>query len=101
MQSTKLCPDQKKREWMDLLGKAIEPELTPLVLKHVLSEQIPKTTSDREEFSQISSVMGAFEEKLKNLCIVEEDYSVLTDYTANVDTHVANQQCKRHLVPST
>ena len=89
-----IMPGSEKREWMALLGKTIEPELTPLVLKHVLSEQIPKTTSDREEFSQISSVMAAFEEKLKNLCIVEEDYSVLTDYTANVDTHVATQQCQ-------
>ena len=33
----------------------------------------------------------AFEEKLKNLCIVEEDYS---NCTANVDTHVATQQCQ-------
>ena len=88
-----MIPESQRSQWMSLLGQTIEPDLTPLFLKHVLSEQIPKTRGERAEFAKTSLIVKKLQEKLISLHIVDKSYSALTDYTANVDTHIAVQQC--------
>ena len=92
-----MAPESYRGEWMPLLGKTIEPDFTPLFLKHVLSERIPKTEAERLQFSDTSSLITSLQGKLKKTCLVEESYSALTDYTVNVDTHVTMQQCQNIL----
>ena len=86
-----LEPDQL--QWMRLLGETIEPDLS-LLLRGLLSQNSPKTVSERENYSKISSVVAEFEEKLRSLGLVHTEYSELTDFTSNVDTHIATQQCQ-------
>ena len=89
----KMMPETDQYQWMRLLGETIEPDLS-LFLRGLLSQNSPKTASERENYSKISSVVAEFEEKLRSLGLVRTEYSELTDFTSNVDTHIATQQCQ-------
>ncbi len=88
-----MIPESLREKWMSLLGQTIEPDLTPLFIKHVLSERTPKTSTERNEYLTTSSLIKKVQGKLQSLHIVSESYSALTDYTVNVDSHIAVQQC--------
>ena len=89
-----MTPESERDQWMILLGQTIEPDFTPLFLKYVLSEHMPKTTSERGEFANTSLLVAKLQEKMKEVCLVDSSYSALTEYTVNVDTHMATQQCQ-------
>lgn len=82
-------------DWMPLLGQKIEPELSSLLIKHVLSKQL---SPEHKGHFQMTKDVTLLEAKLKETRFVEESYSVFSDYTLNVDTHLATKQCQEVLV---
>ena len=81
-------------DWMPLLGQKIEPELSSLLIKHVLSKQL--LPAHKGNF-QMTKDVTLLESKLKETKFVEENYSVFSDYALNVDTHLAAKQCQEVL----
>ncbi|XP_011402581.1 PREDICTED: centromere/kinetochore protein zw10 homolog [Amphimedon queenslandica] len=90
---TKMIPLAHRPDWSSKLGKEIEPELY-LLVHSLLSQSSPKTAEERTSYSMISETVLQLEESFVELGLVVSEYTSLSDYTKNVDTHIVNQQCQ-------
>ena len=90
----KIMPVNERDEWMRLLSESIEPDLSNLLIKGVLS---PNASTERDEYTAIMRCVTEFEENMKSVGFVESNYSTLTDYMANVDVHLTVHQCQELL----
>lgn len=90
---TKMIPLAHRSDWSSKLGKEIEPELY-LLVHSLLSQSSPKTAEERTSYSMISETVLQLEESFVELGLVLREYTSLSDYTKNVDTHIVTQQCQ-------
>lgn len=81
-------------QWMGLISEFIEPDVTNLLIKGVLTDCSPTTSAEREKYSVISSSVADFEKNMKSIGFVDAKYTSLTDYTSNVDVHITRQECQ-------
>lgn len=92
-----IVPEVHQAEWMLMLGEEVCSKMTELTIKNHLAASIPKSLSELESYSEISTKTAEFEAKLCKTGIVE-DFHQLSDYTRNINTHFADQKCQDLLV---
>ena len=90
---TQMIPSAHRPDWSSKLGKEVEPELY-LLVHSLLSQSSPKTAEERMSYSMISEAVLQLEECFVGLGLVMSEYTSLSDYTKNVDTHIVTQQCQ-------
>lgn len=88
---------EQQDQWMQQLGDTIEPEVTPLLIKHLLSQEVTKGQGDTSGLATVRSAVSKYESALKTTRFVCESYSVLSDYVRDVDKHVAAQKAQNLL----
>lgn len=86
--------DTEQQLWMKELGDTIEAEVTPLIIKHHLSEEVTKGHSS---MGDLQSAVSEYESACKAIGFVPENYSALSDYVGDVDKHIASQKAE-HLL---
>ena len=91
-----IFPSEEQSMWLQQLGESIEPDVTPL-LKQLLAKGIPRSSTQREQFSHLAESVARFEATLKNMRFLSKDYCELSGYTSNVDSHIAAQRCQELL----
>lgn len=91
---------EEQEHWIQQLGETIEPEVTPLLIKHLLSEEVTKCQGDPIRLTVARTAVSKYEGSLKAAGFVQESYSVLSDYVRDVDKHVAAQKAQ-HLLAKT
>ena len=89
--------DSEQKQWMTQLGDTIEPEITPLLIKHRLSEEVTKGQSKTSGATALQSAVLKYESAIKAASFVPEKYSTLSTYVGDVDKHVAAQNAQQLL----
>ena len=89
--------DSEQRRWMTQLGDILEPDITPLLIKHRLSEEVTKGQNKTSGASALQSAVSKYEDAMKSSGFVQESYSTLSAYVGDVDKHVAAQNAQQLL----
>ena len=87
-----VVPEVHKKTWMPGVGGVVQEEMAELIIAHCLSNSIPKTFDELQNYSAVEAKVKEFESKMVAFGLVnEESFHRLSDYTKNVNVHFAAQ----------
>ncbi len=85
-------PETHRKTWMPGIGGVVQEEMAELIIAHCLSNSIPKTFDELQNYSEVEAKVKEFESKMVAFGLVdEESFHRLSDYTKNVSVHFAAQ----------
>ena len=91
-------PSEYQEEWTEELGQVVCPEMAELLIKNSLAESVPGKSSELKEYKTVITNTEKFERSLTDLGIVGMDYSELSEYAKNINSHFAAKQCQSLLL---
>ena len=87
-----VVPEVHRKTWMPGVGGVVQEEMAELIIAHCLSNSIPKTFDELQNYSEVEAKVKEFESKMVAFGLVdEESFHRLSDYTKNVNVHFAAQ----------
>jgi centromere/kinetochore protein ZW10 len=87
-----VVPETHRKTWMPGIGGVVQEEMAELIIAHCLSNSIPKTFDELQNYSEVEAKVKEFESKIVAFGLVdEESFHRLSDYTKNVNVHFAAQ----------
>ena len=87
-----IVPEAHRKTWMPGVGGVVQEEMAELIIAHSLSNSIPKTFDELQNYSEVEAKVKEFESKMVTFGLVDEDsFHRLSDYTKNVNVHFAAQ----------
>ena len=87
-----VVPEAHRKTWMPGVGGVVQEEMTELIIAHCLSNSIPKTFDELQNYGEVEAKVKEFESKMVAFGLVDqESFHRLSDYTKNVNVHFAAQ----------
>ena len=87
-----IVPETHRKTWMPGVGSVVQEEMAELIIAHSLSNSIPKSFDELQDYSEVETKVKEFESKMVEFGLADEgSFHRLTDYTKNVNVHFAAQ----------
>ena len=87
-----IVPETHRKSWMPGIGGVVQEEMAELIIAHCLSNTIPKSFDELQNYSVMEAEAKEFESKMIAFGLVDEgSFHRLSDYTKNVNVHFAAQ----------
>jgi centromere/kinetochore protein ZW10 len=88
-----------EREWLEVIGRILCPEIEELVIANRLSTSIPRNSSELEQYEAVRIRAKGFEEELVKMGMVEDGKMCkMSEYASDVNIHFVNQKNQDILV---
>uniref|UniRef100_A0A4W3HEB4 Centromere/kinetochore protein zw10 homolog n=1 Tax=Callorhinchus milii TaxID=7868 RepID=A0A4W3HEB4_CALMI len=81
-----------------MLGAMIWKDLSESIIKNCLVNSIPANSSQLEQYEEVIKETERFEDKLRELQVLNSDSTDLLEYARNINTHFASKKCQDVIV---
>uniref|UniRef100_A0A4W3HH46 Zw10 kinetochore protein n=1 Tax=Callorhinchus milii TaxID=7868 RepID=A0A4W3HH46_CALMI len=82
----------------EMLGAMIWKDLSESIIKNCLVNSIPANSSQLEQYEEVIKETERFEDKLRELQVLNSDSTDLLEYARNINTHFASKKCQDVIV---
>lgn len=88
-----------EKEWLEMIGRILCPEIEELVIANRLSTSIPRNSSELGEYEAVQAKAKWFEEELVKMGVVgDRKMCKMSEYASDVNVHFLSQKNQDMLV---